>query len=155
MTAAGEVFTWGIGEDGQLGHGDRDAKDIPTPVLGELRGRVVVRVSAGSEHTAAVMADGALYTWGLGQSGRLGHGDEQTKLVPTLVNGRAGLTLVHFSAQRKHFLHSCGGLCWVESLTKTAEVEQKSGRVASPWDTENSGGSAWWACRRGAATLRR
>jgi alpha-tubulin suppressor-like RCC1 family protein len=30
---------------------------------------------AGCEHTAAVDRDGGLWTWGQGDSGRLGHGD--------------------------------------------------------------------------------
>ncbi|NXG40187.1 RCCD1 protein, partial [Dromaius novaehollandiae] len=35
----------------------------------------VSKVGCGSRHTAAVTRDGALYTWGWGKYGQLGHGD--------------------------------------------------------------------------------
>jgi alpha-tubulin suppressor-like RCC1 family protein len=37
-----------------------------------LQGQHVVQVDCGVEHTAAVTADGALWTWGKGRQGRLG-----------------------------------------------------------------------------------
>ena len=40
-----------------------------------LRGKNVVSVVAGGEHSAAITRDGALYTWGKGSYGRLGHGE--------------------------------------------------------------------------------
>ena len=42
-------------------------------------------VSAGSSHSAAITSDGELYTWGLGEYGRLGHGDTNTVNKPKLV----------------------------------------------------------------------
>ena len=41
-----------------------------------------MQVSCGLDHTAAVTADGALWTWGRGHAGVLGHGDEEDSLVP-------------------------------------------------------------------------
>jgi E3 ubiquitin-protein ligase HERC2 len=32
ITAAGELFTWGHGDGGRLGHGDSDARTTPTRV---------------------------------------------------------------------------------------------------------------------------
>ena len=42
-------------------------------------------VCAGSAHSMAVTDQGKLFTWGLGGHGRLGHGDEEKKLVPVEV----------------------------------------------------------------------
>lgn len=43
-------------------------------------------VSCGNNHCAAISSDdGSLYTWGWGQSGRLGHGDESQRNQPTCV----------------------------------------------------------------------
>ena len=50
-SASGQIFTFGHGGYGQLGHGDK--KDVSTPQLVEaLKGEQVVGASAGSNHTA-------------------------------------------------------------------------------------------------------
>ena len=43
-----------------------------------LSNECVVSVSAGSAHSLAVTKNGRLFSWGCGQNGRLGHGDETT-----------------------------------------------------------------------------
>lgn len=40
----------------------------------------------GYRHSAAVSEDGILYTWGEGEHGRLGHGDNLSRSEPTEVN---------------------------------------------------------------------
>ncbi|KAL0225205.1 hypothetical protein RCL1_003117 [Eukaryota sp. TZLM3-RCL] len=47
----------------------------------------VVVLSAGEAHSAAVLADGTVKTWGSGANGRLGHGDFLEKVTPTTVDG--------------------------------------------------------------------
>ena len=42
-------------------------------------------VSAGYRHSACVTQDGQLFTWGEGDYGRLGLGDNTSRNVPTLV----------------------------------------------------------------------
>ena len=59
------------------------AEEIPTQ-LRSLSGKNVVFVAAGGSHSAAITEDGALYTWGKGSYGRLGHG-EQASVPPFLV----------------------------------------------------------------------
>ena len=50
---------------------------------------VVVQVAAGNAHSMALTAAGGLYTytWGEGEDGKLGHGDEEHYSVPTVVGG--------------------------------------------------------------------
>jgi alpha-tubulin suppressor-like RCC1 family protein len=45
----------------------------------------VVDVSCGRYHTLARTSDGAVYTWGGGKNGRLGHGDDKIRLTPGCV----------------------------------------------------------------------
>ena len=45
----------------------------------------IVGASAGYGHSVAWSAGGRLYTWGQGYSGRLGHGNQETKPNPALV----------------------------------------------------------------------
>ena len=43
-------------------------------------------IACGSSHSAAIISNGDVYTWGLGEYGRLGHGDNTTQLRPKQVN---------------------------------------------------------------------
>ncbi|KAL6563738.1 hypothetical protein OROGR_002697 [Orobanche gracilis] len=96
VTSAGQLFTFGDGTFGALGHGDRGSVSIPREV-GSLKGLRTVRAACGVWHTAAVVevmvesssssncSSGKLFTWGDGDKCRLGHGDKESKLVPTCV----------------------------------------------------------------------
>ena len=74
LTADGAVWSWGYGEDGQLGHGDWQDQLLPKKVEA-FAGQHVVAVSVGGTHSLALTADGAVWSWGWGTYGKLGHGD--------------------------------------------------------------------------------
>ena len=85
----GEVFAWGQGGDGQLGVGPPCADSAadahePRRVVG-LDGVAIALVACGSRHSLAAAADGRLFTWGLGDDGRLGHGDAEPRHSPAHV----------------------------------------------------------------------
>ncbi|KAL3828230.1 hypothetical protein ACJIZ3_017032 [Penstemon smallii] len=96
VSSAGQLFTFGDGTFGVLGHGDRESVSKPREVE-SLKGLRTVRAACGVWHTAAVVevmvgsssssncSSGKLFTWGDGDKGRLGHGDRESKLVPTCV----------------------------------------------------------------------
>ncbi|KAI3987626.1 hypothetical protein MKX01_007092 [Papaver californicum] len=96
VTSAGQLFTFGDGTFGVLGHGDRKSVSKPREVE-SLKGLRTVRAACGVWHTAAVVevmvgsssssncSSGKLFTWGDGDKARLGHGDKESKLVPTCV----------------------------------------------------------------------
>ena len=78
----GRVFSFGSGNRGRLGLGDEERRLAPQEVPG-LRG--VSAVCAGRWHAGAV-AEGRCFTWGLGLTGGLGHGDGSTDaLAPVAV----------------------------------------------------------------------
>jgi alpha-tubulin suppressor-like RCC1 family protein len=62
LTKNGEVFSWGSNGWGQLGHGDQEHRRVPTKVSG-LDGRVIIKISSGRYHTAALTDKGELYIW--------------------------------------------------------------------------------------------
>jgi hypothetical protein len=70
LTSRGEVFAWGGGQLGQLGHGDFLRQSLPLRVANLEEN--IVQISAGKRHSAAVTAEGALLTWGSNEYGQLG-----------------------------------------------------------------------------------
>ena len=101
ITADGSVWNWGDGDYGKLGHGDQQRQLLPKKVEAFADQRVVA-VSAGREHSLAFTADGAVWSWGAGGDGRLGHGDQQNQLLPKKVEALAGRRVVAVSAGSNH-----------------------------------------------------
>ncbi|KAL1533486.1 PH, RCC1 and FYVE domains-containing protein 1 [Salvia divinorum] len=95
ITSTGQLFTFGDGTFGVLGHGNRENVSYPREVE-SLAGLRTIAVACGVWHTAAVVevivtqssasfSSGKLFTWGDGDKNRLGHGDKEPRLKPTCV----------------------------------------------------------------------
>ncbi|TRY98659.1 hypothetical protein DNTS_005902 [Danionella cerebrum] len=112
VTAEGEVFSWGDGDYGKLGHGNSATQKYPKIIQGPLLGKVVVCVSAGYRHSAAVTNDGELYTWGEGDFGRLGHSDSHSRNVPTLVKDISGVGQVACGSSHTIAVAQDGRILW-------------------------------------------
>uniref|UniRef100_A0A671T7Y8 X-linked retinitis pigmentosa GTPase regulator n=2 Tax=Sinocyclocheilus anshuiensis TaxID=1608454 RepID=A0A671T7Y8_9TELE len=81
-----EVYSFGLGQFGQLGHGTFIFESrLPRVVEHFRRGRVK-RVECGENHTALITDSGLLYTFGDGRHGKLGLGEENftNQFKPTL-----------------------------------------------------------------------
>ena len=62
LSVEGEVYSWGDGDFGALGHGDEDERDVPTRIESLSR---IERIAAGPGwKSAAVDVAGRLFTWG-------------------------------------------------------------------------------------------
>ncbi|CAI5771739.1 E3 ubiquitin-protein ligase MYCBP2 isoform X11 [Podarcis lilfordi] len=66
----GDVYTFGYGQHGQLGHGDVNSRGCPTLVQA-LPGPST-QVTAGSNHTGILLMDGQVFTFGSFSKGQLG-----------------------------------------------------------------------------------
>ena len=104
---SGDLFTWGKGGRGQLGHSDKQDQRLPKRVEStEWRSGLGVRVVAcGTHHTAAVTSDGSVFTFGAGDATQLGHGPgrapaEDTAL--TEVSWLRGRSIVSCAASTQH-----------------------------------------------------
>ena len=96
-----EVYSWGSGDKGKLGHGN--TSDQRTPKLVEsLRGKHIRKISAGFFHSLAVSELGNVYSWGKGNKGRLGHGDEEDKNFPQLISQLVGRQVSNIAAGYSH-----------------------------------------------------
>ena len=102
LTADGAVWSWGYGGYGQLGHGDEQQQLLLPKKVEAFTGQRVVAVSAGYAHNIALTADGAVWSWGDGEDGTLGHGDEQMQLLPKKVEALAGQRVVAVLAGAYH-----------------------------------------------------
>ena len=67
-------------------------------------GQRVKHVHAGAVSSCAVMEKGELYTWGDGNDGRLGHGDEAPQLTPKRVEGLHGVKVAAAAMCHTHTL---------------------------------------------------
>ncbi|MDP2435421.1 MAG: hypothetical protein Q8P67_06735 [archaeon] len=85
----GVVCTWGKCHYGQLGLGEEDQdRWVPTELPRSVFGREALRVrqvAAGDSFSLLLASDGALYSWGMGTYGSLGHDDNASCAVPRLV----------------------------------------------------------------------
>ena len=86
-----------------MGHGDQQNQLLPKKVEA-LVGQRVVAVSAGTAVSLAITADGAVWSWGDGGLGKLGHGDAQIQLLPKKIEAFAGQRVVAVSAGYNHSL---------------------------------------------------
>ncbi|ESR43646.1 hypothetical protein CICLE_v10010970mg [Citrus x clementina] len=110
VSTSGQLFTYGDGTFGVLGHGNLQNVSQPKEVE-SLRGLKVKSVACGPWHTAAIvdiMVDrcksnaigGKLFTWGDADKGRLGHVDGERKLLPTCVPRLVDFDFVQVSCGR-------------------------------------------------------
>lgn len=149
LAAAGE------GADGQLGTGGGAAEDEKEEAgdssetracsLRTLRadafGRAAVtRVACGWRHSAAISADGTLFTWGYGADGQLGHGASAMKrhASPTRVDSlvELGVAVTDVACGYTHTL--------VASSARSGEVygcgSDRHGQLAVGSDAAATGG---------------
>ncbi|XP_013980570.1 RCC1 domain-containing protein 1 isoform X1 [Salmo salar] len=75
LTASGDIYTWGSGSHGQLGHGDLSPQEEPR-AMEALMGMPMSTVAAGGWHSVCTSvwstAGGDLYVWGWNESGQVG-----------------------------------------------------------------------------------
>jgi len=85
LTYDGDLYLWGQNRHGALGvNSGSYVVGLPSivPGLEEVYG---ASVSCGDDFTVLMSKEGHVYTWGLGERGQLGHGDRETRLVPTVI----------------------------------------------------------------------
>ncbi|KAM9477006.1 putative E3 ubiquitin-protein ligase HERC6 [Clarias gariepinus] len=84
LTKAGEVYTFGEGTHGQLGHGSTNNELLPKKLAG-IDGSAK-QVTCGSHHTLVLMPSGILFTFGRDFQGKAS-GDTKNSLQPVKLEG--------------------------------------------------------------------
>ncbi|KAL4425546.1 hypothetical protein ABPG75_009562 [Micractinium tetrahymenae] len=112
LSSTGGVFSFGNGSFGALGRGTTEGTDVPRPIS-RLWPLGVVQVACGDAHSAALLADGRLLTWGRGRYGALGHGDLENRSTPQAVRALAGVAGCQLSCGDDHtVLLAANGSVW-------------------------------------------
>jgi alpha-tubulin suppressor-like RCC1 family protein len=75
ITEQGDLYTFGCGVHGRLGHGDHKHRNLPTVVEAFAGKERIINVSAGQYHSACISLRGEVFTWGKGEHGQLGQGE--------------------------------------------------------------------------------
>jgi alpha-tubulin suppressor-like RCC1 family protein len=157
VLTSGTARCWGSGDQGQLGVGGTgDTGDNETPANAnpvDLSGAAVKAISAGGEHTCAILSTDALRCWGGNDQGQLGVGDKSPRFVPTAVDLGPGRTAKAVTASGDHtcaILDTGAVKCWGDGawgvtglgseadVTVPAQVFLPVGRTAAAIDTSSN-----------------
>lgn len=107
VTALGELYTWGFGRGGRLGHPDFDihsgqaAVITPRQVFSGLGQRRVVVVGAAKHHSIVATVGGEVFTWGSNREGQLGYTSVDTQATPRRVSSLK-TRVIAVAAANKH-----------------------------------------------------
>lgn len=104
LNQTGDLYSFGEGTEGQLGHGQFE--NAPTPRKVEsLAGQKVFNVSLGKSHSVCQLLNGEIMVWGSGKNGKLGLGYKQNINLPTVLTLQPkGLKIAHISCGSQHVL---------------------------------------------------
>ncbi|XQJ27784.1 Regulator of chromosome condensation (RCC1) repeat, putative [Leishmania guyanensis] len=84
ISQKGEVYTWGVGSNGRLGHGT-DSSEVKPRLVEGLRSSFVVDASCSHVHSAVLTSTGAVYVFGGNAEGQLGLRGLAPRRLPTMV----------------------------------------------------------------------
>lgn len=107
VTDQGKLLSFGWGKYGQTGLGERGNKRFPEDISVEPKAGVdsfFVQVACGDRHTVALTRKGQVFTFGCGEHGQLGHGNQADQSKPTLVEEfqHAGINIIQVATGAVH-----------------------------------------------------
>ena len=96
-----QYHSFGGGEHGQLGHGDKVNKLKPMLVQA-LNDIFLQQITCGWSQSVALTSKGKVYTWGNGDHGKLGHESGKKVSTPQLVKKLVDQKMVRVVSYNKH-----------------------------------------------------
>ena len=107
----GSVVCWGKNWYGALGNGTTLSSSVPVLVSG--LGGPAIAISAGDDHTCALLRGGTVRCWGYNASGQVGDGTTTNRTTATPVMGLSGIEAIAAGGYHTCALLSSGPVrCW-------------------------------------------
>ena len=111
------VVCWGKNAEGQLGDGSTTDRQAPVATSSFGSGHSVAHLSAGYDHTCALLTDGGVRCWGSNNNGQLGDGTSTDRTTPPSsdINLGSGYTAIGISSGGGHtcaMLNDGDMKCW-------------------------------------------
>ena len=107
LTIGGDVYTWGHGRSGRLGHGDESTHPVPTLIDFFHSKSIKIKVlSTAENHSLAVTTSGDVFSWGSDRYGQLGHNisDGGMSLLPRRIDYFKKMNVLSVAAGTMHSL---------------------------------------------------
>ncbi len=157
LLANGTVWGWGDNLNGDLGVGDKLARNFATKITVDSTGATfdhVVDVGIGFGHACARKDDGSIWCWGQGKDGATGVTVDPLQadvLVPTKVGNLSGYKSLRVSGDTNCGIDANDDVyCWARTIT-CSSATRRTRMVTSP--TPATAARAW--CRRIRSTQTR
>ncbi|CAB3378362.1 Hypothetical predicted protein [Cloeon dipterum] len=137
ISGSGSVFSWGQNMYGQLGLGTRQYTTVPTKISGSLKGKRVVQVACGAEHTLALTSEGEVYAFGRNYCGQLGLGTTADNLsrpqrLGGLLDGKIVTSVACQHSSSFALLHSGEIYSWGNNTNGRLGSSSTAGKKLSP-----------------------
>uniref|UniRef100_A0A7S4PM21 SAM domain-containing protein n=1 Tax=Guillardia theta TaxID=55529 RepID=A0A7S4PM21_GUITH len=98
----GDVYTWGRGWEGQLGHDVVTEIELEPHIVPKMENRGSSAVACGRNHTVVVTDNGLIYTWGENKAGQLGTGDLKSSNSPVLIESLEEQEMISIACGSEH-----------------------------------------------------
>ena len=92
----GDVYAWGVNDDGQLGIGNTDYQRDPIKI-NELSN--IVKIEENGENYYAITENGEVYVWGVNDDGLLGISSTNLQEVPIKLSGVNNIEKIYFGCE--------------------------------------------------------
>ncbi len=104
LSKSGNVYSWGRGDDGQLGHQKGGALVMIPRLVQKLESVSIMSIAARGSHSLALSSDGRVFAWGRNEDGQLGLGTRQNVRIPTHVSSlsQEGISVTSIACSRIH-----------------------------------------------------
>ncbi|MFM8529325.1 MAG: RCC1 domain-containing protein, partial [Ilumatobacteraceae bacterium] len=139
----GNVRCWGYNWRGALGNGNTETSLVPAVAVNLGVGLHATAISAGDNHTCAILTNRSIKCWGSNSYGELGNGTTQHLSTPgNSINLGTGRTAIAVSAggfQTCAILDDGTAKCWGYALSGALGTGPGPGAITSPGSSINLG----------------